>query len=51
MSLDAELILLGENKNKKIIDDVFFYLFLLLAKFFVYKCKVTESLPNIKHLK
>ena len=49
MSLDAELIIFGEN-NITVTDGIF-DLFILLAKFFIYKCKVTDILPNIKYFK
>ena len=49
LSLDAELIIFGEN-NIPVTDGIF-DLFILLAKFFIYKCKVTDTLPNIKYFK
>ena len=49
MSLDAELIIFGEN-NITVTNGIF-DLFILLAKFFIYKCKVADTLPNIEHFK
>ena len=42
LSLDAELIIFGENSIT--VTDGIFDLFILLAKFFIYKCKVTDTL-------
>ena len=47
LSLDAELIILGGN-NITVTDGIFSLYF--IAKFFIYKCKVTDTLTNIKHL-
>ena len=49
LSLDAKVIILGESNNMA--TDEIFDLFLLLAKFFIYKCKVTGVLPDMKHFK
>ena len=49
LTLNPELILLGETENTKT-DNIFDFI-ILLAKFYIYKCKVLMVLPNITHFR
>ena len=49
MRMTDSLVILGSDKNIKI--DPTFYFILVLAKQFIYKCKIGSSIPNIINFK
>ena len=49
LSLSAPLVILGYDKNVK--SNGIFYYIILLAKFFIFKCKVNKTLPYYDNFK